>query len=525
MSDNLPKRPFESYKFIDSKFLNSSAFPGDEKIYSNSDSYGENTYKLNDTQDNYYGTEELVDSLPRNCTRSVLYLLTAFSTIVLPWGMLSKVNETGSAKGRIEPKGATQRLDSQVSGNVTTVNVKAGETVTAGQVLLEMESDILEANLQKAKRKLERQNNQLSQLEIIKKRLLLSIEIQRQKNQYQELEKTTQIYQAQQNIYTQQSQYNLHKEQKSVQIEQAKQAIVSSINNYQLAKNRLKKLQEEKLPLYEKAYQAGAISQKNFMKLKYSVIEAEKAVIKAEIKMAQTHYSLKVVEGIYKKIINQIASGIKQAKISFERQKYGHNIVVNSGILALRKQEEQLKNIESKINSLTSELSQTIKQVKFINIQIQKRIVRAPIDGIIYDFPINKAGSVVRTGQMLAQISPKNTPFVFKAKINRQESSFLQKGMSVKMKFDDYPFQDYGVLAGKVQWISPNYNIEENQKEKIEFYDLEVTLDKPYVETANERILLTPGQTGTAEIILRQRRMIDFLLDPFKKLQKNGLEL
>ena len=517
MSDNLPKRPFESYKFIDSKFLNSSAFPGDKKIYSNSDSYGENTYELNDTQDSSYGTEELVDSLPRTCTRSVLYLLTAFSAIVLPWGMLSKVNETGSAKGRIEPKGATQRLDSQVSGNVTTVNVKTGETVTAGQILLEIKSDILEANLQKAKRKLERQNNQLSQLEIIKKRLLLSIEITRQKNQYQEIQKNTQIYQAQQNIYTQQSQYNFQQEQKKFQIEQAKQAILSSINNYQLAKNRLKKLQE-KLPIYEKAYKVGAISQQRFMKLKYSVIEAEKAVIKAEIKMAQTHYILKVVEGIYHKIINQAASEIKQAKISFEQQKSGQNIVVNSGVLALKKQEEQLKNIESKIISLTSEVSQTIKQVKFINIQIQKRIVRAPIDGIIYDFPINKAGSVVRTGQMLAQIAPKNTPFVFKAKINRQESSFLQKGMSVKMKFDDYPFQYYGVLAGKVKWISPDSNIEENQKGKIEFHDLEVTLDKPYVETANERILLTPGQTATAEIILRQRRIIDFLLDPFKKL-------
>lgn len=28
-----------------------------------------------------------------------------------------------------------------------------------------------------------------------------------------------------------------------------------------------------------------------------------------------------------------------------------------------------------------------------------------------------------------------------------------------------------------------------------------------------------------AEVIIRQRRLIDFILDPFKKLHKGGLEL
>ena len=500
--------------------LNSSALLGDEKIYSNSDSYRES----NDAQDWHYGTEELLDSLPRTWTRSVLYLLAAFSTIALPWAMLSKVDETGSARGRIEPKGATQRLDSQASGNVTTVNVKAGETVKAGQVLLEMESDVLEANLQEAKRKLEGYKNQLSQLEILRKKLILSIEVQKQQNQYQELEKTTQIQQAQQKIYTKQSQYNLQKEEIYAQIQQTKQAIASSKNDYQLAKIRLINLQE-KLPRYQKVYKAGAISQERFLEVKHAVAEAEKALIKAGIEMTQTHYRLKEAEGSHQKIINQAVSEIKQAQISFEQQKYGQSVVVNSGHLALLKQEEELKNIERQISSLSSEIGQTMSQIKSINIQMQQRILRAPIDGTIYDFPISKAGSVLQTGQMIAQIAPKNTPFVLKAKIASQESGFLKEGMPVKMKFDAYPFQDYGVLSGKVKWISPDSKIEETQQGKIEVYELEVTLDKPYVATANERIFLTPGQTATAEIIIRQRRIIDFLLDPFKKLQENGLEL
>ena len=208
--------------------------------------------------------------------------------------------------------------------------------------------------------------------------------------------------------------------------------------------------------------------------------------------MAASHYRLKEAEGNYQKIINQAASEIKKAQISFEQEKYGYSGVINSGRLALLKQEEELKNIEGQISKLRSDIGQTMSQIKSINIQIQQRVVRSPIDGTIYDFPIGKAGSVVQPGQMLAQIAPKNTPFVLKAKIASQDSGFLEKGMPVKMKFDAYPFQDYGVLAGKVKWISPNSKVEETQQGKVEVYELEVTLDEPYVETANQRILLTP---------------------------------
>ena len=40
-----------------------------------------------------------------------------------------------------------------------------------------------------------------------------------------------------------------------------------------------------------------------------------------------------------------------------------------------------------------------------------------------------------------------------------------------------------------------------------------------------KRVQLTPGQTATAEVVIRQRRVIDFFIDPFKKLQQDGVKL
>ncbi len=123
----------------------------------------------NKAQDWYYGTEELLDALPRLWTRSLLYVVFGFIAIALPWSMLSKVDETGSARGRIEPKGATQKLDTPASGSITFVRVKEGETVKAGQVLLELDSDILKTQLEQANLKLEGLQNRQGSLEVLKK--------------------------------------------------------------------------------------------------------------------------------------------------------------------------------------------------------------------------------------------------------------------------------------------------------------------------------------------------------------------
>jgi HlyD family secretion protein len=165
-------------------------------------------------------TQELIDTLPRVWTRGLLYLLVVFAGIVLPWAMLSKVDETGNARGRLEPKGATQRLDAPVPGTVTKVSVKEGQTVKAGQVLLELESDVLRNELQQVETKLEGQLNRLAQLELIKNQLAIATRAQQQQNQAQELEKQAQIEQAQQNLSASKKALTLQ-EEKLAQIEQA----------------------------------------------------------------------------------------------------------------------------------------------------------------------------------------------------------------------------------------------------------------------------------------------------------------
>jgi hemolysin D len=83
----------------------------------------------------------LLDALPQVWTRGLLYFLLLFVTITLPWAMFSEVDETGTARGRLEPQGKTVKLDTPVAGTVAEIKVKEGEEIKAGQPLLLLESE------------------------------------------------------------------------------------------------------------------------------------------------------------------------------------------------------------------------------------------------------------------------------------------------------------------------------------------------------------------------------------------------
>ncbi|WP_017652278.1 HlyD family efflux transporter periplasmic adaptor subunit [Fortiea contorta] len=501
--------------------INSSSVLTEESINKSiNDTIEENTTLPANYDDWYYGTEELLDALPRRWTRSLLYLLVIFSAIVLPWAMLSQVDETGSARGRIEPLGETHRLDTQVTGNIIAVKVKEGEAVKAGQLLIELESNVLRTDLQQGKAKLEGLSNRLVQLELLKNQLQLAIGVQEQQNKSQELEKVSQVNQAQQNLDAKQSIYNLQKLEKLALVNQAEQNQISAQTSYKLATSRWRKDLTE-IQRYRPLGDEGAVPQIKVVELEKIADESERIFEQSESSVKQAILRFQEEKNRYQGIMHQAVADIQQAKLRLEEQQNSYKSVINAGKLALLKNQEQLKDMQTQITSLKSEIVQTRSQITSVKLQLAQRLMKSPIDGVIFNLPIKKPGVVVQTGQTIAQIAPQGIPFVLKANIPSQQSGFLKTGMSVKVKFDAYPFQDYGVVTGKVIRMSPDSKVMETSQGKVEVFEMEISLNS----SDNQRIPLTPGQTATAEVIVRQRRLIDFILDPFKKLQKGGLEL
>jgi HlyD family secretion protein len=472
----------------------------------------------------HYGTEELLDALPRLWTRGVLYTLVGFAVLALPWAMLSKVDETGSARGRIEPQGSTQKLDSLAGGSVKAVMVKEGDTVKAGQVLLELESDILQTELQQAQEKLSGLQNQRAQLNVLKNQLLLTLSVQEQQNRSQILEKMSQVNQAKQDLDAKKSVYNLQKLEKQALVNQAHQQIKTAQNDQNSTQDRLS-IDSRIVERFSQLVKDGAVSATQIDQLKKEEQESRQLYEKALSDVKQAELRLAEEQSRYQATMSQLESDIKQAQLRLQEEQNSYQSLVQAGKLAVLKNQQQLKDLQTQIAVLQSQIAQTKSQIISLNLQLRQRIVRSPIDGVIFELPVTKPGAVVQAGQRVAQIAPKNKAFILKAQMPNQHSGFLKVGMPVKIKFDAYPFQEYGIVQGKVIWVSPDSKVSQTPLGNVENFELDIALDQQYVHNGNKRIPLTAGQTATAEVIIRQRRVIDFVLDPFKKLQKDGLEL
>ncbi|MDJ0674263.1 MAG: HlyD family efflux transporter periplasmic adaptor subunit [Calothrix sp. MO_167.B42] len=485
---------------------------------------GNENLPVDDNNDLHYATKELLDALPKLWTHGVLYALIFFAALGIPWATMSKVDETGSAKGRIEPKGATQKLDSLAAGSVKLVNVKEGDTVKAGQTLLELDADVLQTQLQQAEAKLTGFLNQRAQLDVIKNQIQLTLSTQEQQNQSQALEKLSKVNQAKQNLAAKTSIYYLQRLEKQALVNQVNQQIHASLNDKNASQKRLT-IDSRQVQRFSNLMKDGAVSINQVDELLKQEQESKRLYEKAKSDLKQSKLRLTEENSRFQATMNQLEADIEQAKLQLQEEKNSYQSLLQAGKLSILKNQEQLKDIDKQATALESQIAQTKGEIASLNIQLKQRIVRSPIDGVIFELPFSKSGEVVQPGQRIAQIAPKNADVVLKAQMPIQDSGFLKVGMPVKVKFDAYPFQEYGIVEGEVTWVSPDSKMQQTPQGNSESFELEITLKQQYVDNGEKRVYLTAGQTANAEVIIRQRRIIDFVLDPFKKLQKDGLEM
>lgn len=518
--------------------------------------------------------KELIESLPQVWTRGLLYFLLVFSSIVIPWAMVTKVDETGTGRGKLEPQGSPNRLEASVSGTVISVRAQEGDMVKQGQVLLELESDNIRSDLRQSQNKLEGQKNRLSQLLTSESQVLVATSTQQQQNQALESEKLAQADQAQQTLIDKQSAIPLlelstvaqirqaqkalndsrsvlviQELEKAVQINQASQKLIAAKTEYALINNRHKKKLRE-LQRYKVLFKQGVVSEIKVVEIDELAAESERLLSQglADVNLSsalvkeQKINSLKIIQQLkadvqrnefqlqekrrdYQKLTDQQKSDIKQADIKLREQREGQKGLKSTGALSIFKNKEQLDDIQSQISKLKTEILESENQIKELDRQVEVRIIKAPVDGIVIQFPFKQVKSFVQVGQLVTQLAPQKSSMILKTQMPSQESGFLKAGMPVKVKFDAYPFQDYGVVTGQVKWISPDSKIVENTGNKQEVFELDIVLDKNYIQYRGKNINLNLGQTASAEVVTGQKKIGDFILDPFKKLGQGGLKL
>ncbi len=127
-----------------------------------------------------------------------------------------------------------------------------------------------------------------------------------------------------------------------------------------------------------------------------------------------------------------------------------------------------------------------------------------------------QAGEKVSASQPLVGIAPATAKKMVVIKILDRDRGLLKVGQPVKLKFAAFPYQRYGFIQGKLEYISPGA---EPSKKGQPLYKSRVSIEDDYFTVNGEKIDLKYGMTVTAEIVVQKRRFIDLALDPFRRLK------
>jgi HlyD family secretion protein len=159
---------------------------------------------------------------------------------------------------------------------------------------------------------------------------------------------------------------------------------------------------------------------------------------------------------------------------------------------------------QNRIARLQTEISAAEKMLRHTTIT-------SPASGIITTMSVRGVGEVLQPGQTIATIAPSDVPLVVQAMLPDKDVAFVEKGLAAKLKFEAFPFQDYGVVEGTVIEVSPD----STNKDGVNYYKVTIALSK----TEISGVTLRPGLSVNAEIITERRSILSLLLEPARKLK------
>ncbi|MCF4172388.1 HlyD family efflux transporter periplasmic adaptor subunit [Vibrio mediterranei] len=182
--------------------------------------------------------------------------------------------------------------------------------------------------------------------------------------------------------------------------------------------------------------------------------------------------------------------------------------------------------LEIALQDIDRQLQQIVQNKMEYFFQTDTQIV-SPINGVVASIFV-KEGHSVNKGQPLLVLIPEGEEPVFVELYAPSRSiGFIQEGQDVRLRFDAFPYEKFGVQQGVISSISksavtaemlPNSPLIQSQLSRthggVGLYQVRVKLDKPTITVYGEEQMFVPGMTLTADIELDTRKVYEWLLEP-----------
>lgn len=412
--------------------------------------------------------------------RKVLWILIALLCFLLLWGILGRLDIVAVAEGKLVPTSYLKIVQPSEAGIVKEILVSEGEFVRAGKVLMRMDALNTNADLGAINSDYDRKRLALARInaELDGKPFLPDIK-------------------APENL------------------------IQEAVAQYQANRGALVASLAEERSRYIKAQQelAAAFQQKERL---VAILPHYREQDKAYDRLSK--------EGF---VGSLLGSDKRRERIEKEEELATQGHLIASAKASIDQSQKKLKQIEADyLRQLNVERNEVQEQVDKLFAEQEKQKhrrelleLKAPQDGVIKDLATHTSGTVVQPGTVLASLVPSKEKLKAEVWVSNDDIGFVRSGQLVKLKFSAYAFQKYGMGNGTVEHVSADAQSEEEARDKgvqnggqhSLRYKAIIALNTNSLEIDGVKYPLAVGMQTTAEILLGNRTIAEYLLSPVKK--------
>lgn len=420
---------------------------------------------------------EVVEKPPSPAGRIVMWTIFILITLIMIWSILGHVDEVAIAPGKLIPLGNVKVVQAEDKGVVKAIHVKDGDKVTQGQLLLELDTTISAADLASVKKLLVYYNLEIERLQAEKMGTPFSPQLTAELDS-KDVNFQLNVYQSRQNEFRAKlagAEASVRQNEVSLDVARVNQEKFQAM--YEIAKDR-----EERI---DKLVQQNAVAE--FVLLDYRSKRLE----------AQQDLASQTVD------IIRLKSAILQSQEAVASTVAEHDRDIDTKLVEDRKQ----------VAGYNEELKKAMEKERLSHIT-------APVDGRVTQLATHTVGGVVTEAQAIMVIVPEDATLAVEAWVANKDIGFVHEGQAAEVKIETFSFQKYGTVDAVVSDVSPDA-IEDKDKGRV--YRVMLNLNKNQIQVGDKQVFFGPGMTASAEIKIRQKRIIEFFLDPFRSYQSEAL--
>lgn len=423
---------------------------------------------------------EVTETPPSPTGRLVMWSILALFVVALVWSFVGHINEVAVAAGKVIPSGQIKTIQVKNKGIIKEINVEEGQLVQEGDTLIVLDPTTTTADYDSLKKRAAYYKLDIQRL---------TAELTQQPFQPEEdpdleahdLAAEMALYQSRTNDYRTQRQSR-------------EDVIAQRIAKLQATQASYEKYAEVLAIAQEKEARLEALSEQNAIS-QFQLLEQQRETIEYA-KNAQAELDS----------INSIRAEIAEAQQNLANVDAAYH-----------------KDIMTALVEAKKEYYSVTESIKKAEEDSRLSVIYAPISGRVYNLNVHTLGGIVTDAQSLMQIVPEDTKLEFEVYADNKDIGFIKVGQEAEVKVETFNFQKFGMYKAEVQEISADaVNDPSDQMRNMKF---KLILDPTSndISVYGKPAKIEVGMNVSAEIKIKEKRIIDFFLDPFRRYTSEAL--